>query len=151
SVRRFRDETFGLQESFLRFSQRYLFTEISGEPHMRDMFRMIRAHLAIDKLHQEVRGEIMDMVQYLDSNALRRQSGAMHRLTVVTIVGLVGTIATGFLGMNLLDETSNPLSVKAGYFGVVLGVTLILVALTIVFSRPLANLLEKIAGDSRRD
>ncbi|MDZ4791542.1 MAG: hypothetical protein SGJ17_10130 [Hyphomicrobiales bacterium] len=149
SVRRFRDETFGLQESFLRFSQRYLFTEISGEPYMRDMFRMIRAHLAIDKLHQEVRGEIMDMVQYLNSNALRRQSGAMHRLTVVTIVGLVGTIATGFLGMNLLDEASNPLSVKASYFGVVLGVTFILAALTIVFSRPLANLLEKIAGDSR--
>ncbi len=151
SVRRFRNETFGLQESFLRFSQRYLFTEISGDAHMRDIFHMIRGHLAVDKLHHEVRGEIMDMVQYLDSNALRRQSGAMHRLTVVTIVGLVGTIATGFLGMNLLDEANNPLPVKATYFGLVIGVTLILTSLTIVFSRSLASLLEKIAGDDRRD
>lgn len=151
SVRAFRDETFVLQESFLRFSQRYLFTEISGQAHMRDIFRLIRSHLAVDKIHQEVRGEIIDMVQYLDSKALRRQSGAMHRLTVVTIIGLVGTIATGFLGMNLLAEAENPLSVKAAYFAVVTAAVMLLTGLTIVFSRPLANWLERISGGNQQE
>src|SRR5262249_48844377 len=62
----FRSETFRLQEVFLRFSQRYMFTEVSGQPHMRELFRALETKLAIDELTHEVRGEIFDMVQYLD-------------------------------------------------------------------------------------
>jgi hypothetical protein len=151
SVRGFRNETFGLQESYLRFSQRYLFTEISGQPHLRDMFRMLRRHLAVDKLHKEVRGEIIDMVQYLDSNALRRQSSSIYRLTVVTIAGLVGTIVTGFLGMNLIAAADDPLSLKLWYFAAVTAAVLALTGLTVVFSGGLARLLDQAAGDDRPD
>src|SRR5262249_54691056 len=87
----FRRETLRLQESFLRFTQRYYFTEVSDQAHTRDLFRLLRGHLGIDDLYRELRSEIFDMVQYLDSNQLRRQSGAMHRLTAVTILGLIGT------------------------------------------------------------
>ena len=41
------------------------------------------------------------MSDYLDSDALRRQANTVVRLTVVTIFGLIGTVVTGFLGMNL--------------------------------------------------
>ncbi|MDX2264388.1 MAG: hypothetical protein NW215_05400 [Hyphomicrobiales bacterium] len=150
SIDQFRDAIFSLQESFLRFSQRYLFAEISGQAHLRDMFRLIRSHLAVDKLHQEVRGEIIDMVQYLDSSALRRQSGAMHRLTVVTVVGLVGAIATGFLGMNILDETDNPLSVKAAYFAAAVGGVLVFLGVAIAYSRRLGKIMDKLSGDYRK-
>ena len=34
----------------------------------------------------------------------------MVRLTVVTIFGLIGTVTTGFLGMNLLAEADAPMS-----------------------------------------
>ncbi|MEI9899537.1 MAG: hypothetical protein WDN31_04670 [Hyphomicrobium sp.] len=105
STMSFRRETFRLQEAFMRFTQRYWFTEVSDQAQTRDLFRMQRMHLGNDELYKELRGEIFDMVQYLDSDVLRRQSGTIHRLTAVTIVGLIGTIATGFLGMNLIDET----------------------------------------------
>ena len=42
-----------------------------------------------------------DMNEYLDSDSLRRQANTVLRLTVVTTFGLIGTVATGFLGMNL--------------------------------------------------
>jgi Mg2+ and Co2+ transporter CorA len=150
SLNTFRDETFELQENFLRFSQRYLFTEISGRTHIRDLFHMIRTHLCIDRLHQEARSDIADMVHYLDSTTLRKQSGSMHRLTVVTVMGLTGTFATGFLGMNLLSAAEEPLSVKALYFGAICGVAAILTGLAVVYSSPLSRLLEKIAGENRK-
>jgi hypothetical protein len=150
SVRLFRDETFDLQETFLRFSQRYLFKEVSGRAHMRDLFRMIRNHLNIDALHEEVRDEIFDMVQYLDSQALRRQSGSMHRLTVVTIMGMVGTIVTGFLGMNLIAEAEAPLTAKMIYFACVTAATAGLTAAALVYSRRLTRLFEKISGEDRQ-
>jgi hypothetical protein len=147
TVAAFREETLSLQESFLRFSQRYFFTEVSGRAHVRDLFRMIRKHLNIDGLFAEVRGELFDLVQYLDSNALRKQNTSMHRLTVVAVVGLVATIVTGFLGINLIAEADSPLLFKIKYFGVVTMIVTVLVALAVIYSRPLANFLERLSGE----
>jgi hypothetical protein len=143
----FRRETYRLQETFMRFTQRYWFTEVSDQAQTKDLFRMQRMHLGNEDLYKELRGEIFDMVQYLDSDVLRRQSGMFHRLTAVTIVGLVGTIATGFLGMNLIDETSASLGMKLFYFGIVgVAVTAITVAV-IAYSRPLTALLDRLSGE----
>lgn len=143
----FRRETFRLQEAFMRFTQRYWFTEVSDQAQTRDLFRMQRTHLGNEELYKELRNEIFDMVQYLDSDVLRRQSGTIHRLTAVTIVGLVGTIATGFLGMNLIDETGAPLALKLAYFGIVgVAVTALTVAV-IAFSRPITALLDRLSGE----
>ena len=49
------------------------------------------------------------MANYLESDTLRRQANTVVRLTVVTAFGLVGTIVTGFLGMNLLALAEAPL------------------------------------------
>lgn len=146
----FRDATFKLQESFLRFSQRYYFTEISGRAHIRDLFHMVRNHLDIDRLYSEVRGDITDMVHYLDSNLLRKQSGSMHRLTVVTILGMVGTISTGFLGMNLIAAADAPLAEKVTYFLAVSGASATFTGLSIIFAGPLGRLFERISGEGRK-
>jgi hypothetical protein len=143
----FRRETFRLQEAFMRFTQRYWFTEISDQAQTRDLYRMQRTHLGNDELYKELRGEIFDMVQYLDSDVLRRQSGTIHRLTAVTIAGLVGTIATGFLGMNLIDETGASLGVKLAYFGIVGAVVTVLTVGVVAFSRPLTALLDRLSGE----
>ena len=104
-------------------------------------------HLGNDDLYKELRNEIFDMVQYLDSDVLRRQSGTIHRLTAVTILGLIGTIATGFLGMNLIDETAAPLSTKVTYFGMV-GIAVVALTVGVVmFSRPLTALLDRLSGE----
>jgi hypothetical protein len=63
-----------------------------------------------DRLYDEVRDEIEDMSDYLEADTLRRQANTVVRLTVVTTFGLIGTVVTGFLGMNLfaLSEQSTP-------------------------------------------
>ena len=147
SVQKFRREIYGLQESFLRFSQRYYVGEVTDKAQDREIYRMLRQHLTIDRLYQEVRSELFDVQQILDSDLLRRQSGSMLRLTVVTIMGLVGTISTGFLGMNLIDQTAAPLKVKLMYFGVVSLAAIVFTVLTIVFSRALAGVFDWLSKD----
>jgi hypothetical protein len=147
SAASFRRETYRLQEAFMRFTQRYWFTEVSDQAQTRDLFRMQRAHLGNDDLYKELRNEIFDMVQYLDSDVLRRQSGSFHRLTAVTIIGLIGTTATGFLGMNLIDETGAPLLVKLGYFCIVAAAVTALTVGVVVFSRALTALLDRMSGE----
>jgi hypothetical protein len=143
----FRKETFRLQETFLRFTQRYYFNEVSDQAHARALFRMHRQHLGTDELYSEVRSEIFDMVQYLDSNLLRRQSGSMHRLTVVTILGLIGTTATGFLGMNLLAEADAPLLTKIMYFALTTSIFAGLTLISVAMSQRLTNLLDWFSGE----
>ena len=147
SAAAFRRETYRLQEAFMRFTQRYWFTEVSDQAQTRDLFRMQRLHLGNDDLYKELRNEIFDMEQYLDSDVLRRLSGTIHRLTAVTIVGLIGTIATGFLGMNLIAEADSPLHVKLLYFGIVAGAVILLTVAVIVFSRSLTALLDRLSGE----
>ena len=75
-------------------------------------------HLGLDPLYDEVKERIADMNTYLDADSLRRQANTVVRLTVVTIFGLIGTITTGFLGMNLLAEADSPMWRKLVWFGV---------------------------------
>ena len=70
---------------------------------------MLTRHLGSEKAYREVRDELHDMGEYLDSDLLRRQSNTMVRLTVITIAGLIGMTTTGFFGMNLLTWADAPL------------------------------------------
>ena len=47
------------------------------------------------------------MDQYLDTDSTRRQPTQSLRLTVVTTFGLIGTMTTSFIGMNLIDLTED--------------------------------------------
>ena len=69
------------------------------------------------------------------------------RLTVVTLFGLIGTISTGFLGMNLLAEADAPLWRKAIWFGVVFGATTWLTAYTMVKSQRLSDFIDALSDD----
>jgi hypothetical protein len=87
------------------------------------------------------------MSAYLDSDSLRRQANTVIRLTVVTTVGLIGTITTGFLGMNLLAAADASVLVKLGYFVVVLVPTTAITAYSILRSKRLADFLEALADE----
>jgi hypothetical protein len=63
SAAEFRAEVYGLQESFMRFTQRYWFSDISDQAQTRDLFRMQRSQLDNDSLYKELRDEIFDSVQ----------------------------------------------------------------------------------------
>jgi cell division protein FtsW (lipid II flippase) len=69
------------------------------------------------------------------------------RLTVVTILGLIGTIVTGFLGMNLLAEADAPLPKKIAVFAVVFAFTTALTFYTIAKSKRLSDFLDALSDE----
>jgi hypothetical protein len=91
SVRRFRDRIHTSFDTFLRFTHRYWFNVVSEHPHMQALHRACMKQLGSDILFEEVKEELRDMSQYLDSDAQRRESTTVTRLTVVTTVSLIGT------------------------------------------------------------
>jgi hypothetical protein len=102
SVREFKRRIRSNFETFLRFTHRYWFHELSERPHLQATFRICSNHLRNDALYDEVRDEIREMSHYLDSDSQRRQSNTVVRLTVITILGLIATMTTGYFGMNIL-------------------------------------------------
>ena len=148
SQRRFRDQIRRTRAVFLRFNHRYWFHEVSNQSMAKDLFEMWSRHLGNDALFDEVREEVLDMGQYLDSDDTRRQGEAVLRLTVVTILGLIGTIATGFLGMNLIAEAEQPLSVKIAFFVMTLLPTIVLTLVTVRYSHALSALLDALGDET---
>jgi hypothetical protein len=116
SVRSFRAETRSTLEIFLRFGHRYWFEEVADQVQTGELFALVRARLGVDRLYGELRQELQDMNQYLESYAARRQNNTMVRLTVVTTFGLIGTVTTGLLGMNLIDWAEHSRVAKVAIF-----------------------------------
>ena len=102
SVRQFKRRIRANFETFLRFTHRYWFHELSERPHVQATFRLCSNHLRNDALYGELREEIGEMSHYLDSDSQRRQSNTVVRLTVITILGLIATVTTGYFGMNII-------------------------------------------------
>jgi len=147
SVRRFKRAIRGSFEAFLRFTHRYWFHAVSDQAQVRALFRMCATHLGLDGLYAEVKERIGDMNGYLDADSLRRQANTVVRLTVVTILGLVGTVTTGFLGMNLLAEADAPLPRKLLWFGVVFVLTTALTFYTMAKSKGLSDFLDALSDE----
>ncbi|MBF0153493.1 MAG: hypothetical protein HQL64_07120 [Magnetococcales bacterium] len=142
SVNRFRQRIYAGFEAFLRFTHRYWFHEISERPHMQALYRLCSGWLSNDALYNEVKEELRDMSQYLDSDAQRRQSTTVVRLTVVTTISLVGTVATGFLGMNIISEADSPMLVRWSYFLLTTLGTVLFVLFSIIKSKWLSELMD---------
>jgi len=149
SVRRFKRRIWSTFQNFLTFTHRYWFHQVSELGHMRALFERTRRHLGSDELYDEVRSQIRDMSDYLDSDAEREQADTVLRLTVVTVVGLIFSVVTGFFGMNLLALADEPLALRVAYFLAGTLTTVALLLLTVARSRQIAHLLERVAGDRR--
>ena len=147
SIKRFKRAIRASFEGFLRFTHRYWFHEISEQAHVRALSRLCATHLGLDALYAEVKERIEDMGGYLDADSLRRQANTVVRLTVVTILGLIGTVTTGFLGMNLLAEADAPPLRKLAIFGGVFVVTAALTVYTVVKSKRLSDFLDVLSDD----
>ena len=87
------------------------------------------------------------MNSYLDADSLRRQANTVVRLTVVTILGLIGTVTTGFLGMNLLAEADAPMDRKLWIFAVTFVLTTVLTFYTMGKSKGLSDFLDALSDD----
>ena len=147
SVRRFKRTIRDTFASFLRFTHRYWFHEVSEQTQVRALFRLCANHLELGPLYTEVQERIGEMNRYLDADSLRRQANTVVRLTVVTIFGLIGTVTTGFLGMNLLAEAEAPMSRRLGLFALIFVLTTGLTVYTMAKSKRLSDFLDVLSDE----
>ena len=147
SVRRFKRTIRQLHEIFLRFTHRYWSHEISDQPPAKTLYSMTEKSLGTDPLFDEIKGEIADMSNYLETDTLRRQANTVVRLTVVTAFGLIGTVATGFLGMNIFSLSELAAWEKIAIFIVVFIPVTVLTLYTIVKSKRLSDFLEALSDE----
>ncbi len=147
SVRRFKRRIRANFETFLRFTHRYWFHELSERPHVQTIFRLCAKHLRNDALYHEVRDEIREMSNYLDSDSQRRQSNTVVRLTVITTLGLIATVTTGYFGMNIIDfgEGSVGDRLTHGLLASLIFVGLVMYA--VARSKRLSNFLEALSDE----
>jgi hypothetical protein len=146
-VKRFKRVIRALLEIFLRFTHRYWFHEVSDQPQAKELYRMTAEYLGTDRLYVEIREELEDMSDYLEADTLRRQANTVVRLTVVTTFGLIGTVVTGFLGMNLLALAEASLLEKLAWFAAVLIPVTAITFYTIVKSKRLSDFLEALSDE----
>ncbi|MDD4912805.1 MAG: hypothetical protein PHP57_10970 [Sideroxydans sp.] len=149
SISRFRRRVYGGFEAFLRFTHRYWFHEISERPHVQALYRLSSKHLGNDALYQEVKDELQDMSQYLDSNSQRQQSTTIVRLTVVTTFSMVGAVTTGLLGMNLIAEAESPIAERLVFFVVAAALTLSFMLFAILKSKQLSDVMDVLSDDQK--
>ena len=79
-----------------------------------------------------------------------RESAAAHKVAShvgANILGLIGTVTTGFLGMNLLAEADAPLARKLLIFGAVFVATIALTVYTMAKSKGLSDFLDALSDD----
>jgi hypothetical protein len=147
SVRQFKKHVRETLEVFLRFNHRYWFHEISNQVQASDFFQRWSHQLGSDALYQEVREEARDINEYLDADRTRKQTDNAMRLTVVSSCGMVGTVVTGFLGMNLYSHSDLPTLEKALIFSLVFIPTTALALYTVIISRRIANFMEALSSE----
>ena len=148
SRRRFKRGIRQTMEIFLRFNHRYWFGEVSKQSMAKDLFDLWTRNLGNEALYNELRAEVLDMDNYLEADDSRRQNETLLRLTVVTIFGLVGTIVTGFLGMNIFDGPPATLAGKIGAVLVVTVPTLLLAFYTLKKSSALSEFFDAVSDDT---
>ena len=145
SIREFKREIRRIMATFLRFTERYWFHEVSDQAQIRDLFRLLTGHLNTDRIYLDVSTSVKDTNHYLDSDSQRRQANTVTRLTVVTTFGLIATVATGFLGMNIFSEADNPGWVKLAIFAAVVTPCALLVNYAVAHSKVLSDFMEALA------
>ena len=147
SVRAFKRDIWLIMAAFLRFTHRYWFHEVSNQAQARDLFNLMNSHLGADRLYDDINEAVREMSEFLEADDMRRQSETVTRLTVVTTLSIIGTVATSFLGMNLIAAAEEPLWVKMAYFVVVFAVFAVIVFFTVSKSTAFAESFEVIANE----
>jgi hypothetical protein len=111
------------------------------------MFARWAHQLGSDALFAEVREEAQDINQYLDADRTRKAGDNAMRLTVVSALGMAGTVVTGFLGMNLFNHTELAGWDKFWIFMAVFVPTVSLGLYTVIMSKRIATFFEAMSSE----
>jgi uncharacterized membrane protein YuzA (DUF378 family) len=121
--------------------------EISERLQVQAVFQLCSLRLRNDALYDEVRDEIREMSHYLDSDSQRRQSNTVMRLTVITILGLIATVTTGYFGMNIIAFGEGSVFMRLLHGVIATSVAVALVLFAITRSKQLSDFLEALADE----
>ncbi len=100
-----------------------------------------------DELYAEVRAEVHDINNYLDSRRTKKLADIGVRLGVVATFGFIGVFITGFFGMNLFPFGEGPLGMRILNLILALVIATALTAYTISISRRLADFLDALSSE----
>jgi hypothetical protein len=150
SVKTFRFSIRHTTETFLRFTHRYWFQSVSDQVVARDIFTMMHEQLKSNELFEITHRRIMDMAEYLEAEEIRRQADTVVRLTVVTILGLVGTMTSGLLGMNIFNLAEASVSQKFVYFLAIFVPVGSLTFYTVIKSKRLSLFLDALSDEKMK-
>jgi hypothetical protein len=100
-----------VRQSLTLFSNLYLYPLLSNHQQSLEMYTLARRVMDLEELTGELRQQIEgshDLVEMQadreEAEAARSQISLTERLNVVAAVGLVFSVATSFLGMNIITE-----------------------------------------------
>lgn len=99
----------------LDFTKKYWFVNLSNQIQAREMYALWRSHLNTEALYQQVRDEARAAADYQDATESRQAAEATTRLTIAALLVAIPSLATGFLGMNVLvaDKGEGAGTIKA--------------------------------------
>jgi len=146
SYKEFADTIKLLKESFLRFTHRYWFNEVTNQTVAKDLFQMVRKHNHSDEKLQEVSQRIIDMQEYIENQEVRIQSDTVIRLTIVSIFGLVFTMTIGLLDINLFLVEHSSLHAKLMYFMFMFAIVGVVTFFTVLKSKKVSYVIDALAN-----
>ncbi|CAK0760263.1 conserved hypothetical protein [Gammaproteobacteria bacterium] len=147
SLKQFKRDIRKILSTFLRFTHRYWFHEVSNQAQARDLFKMLTDQLGTEQIYRDISEAVREMNQYLEGDDLRRQAETVVRLTVVMTLSIIGTVTTGFLGMNLFSAADNPLFARIIFFLLVMIPTGLLTLYTVARSKTLSEFLDVLSNE----
>ncbi|WP_042442600.1 hypothetical protein [Azospirillum sp. B510] len=90
----------------LDFTRKYWFVDVSNQIQAREMYALWRGSLNTKALYDQVREEARAAAEYRDATESRQATEATTRLTIAALLVAVPSLATGFLGINLISFSS---------------------------------------------
>ena len=101
---------------FIAFTQTYWFDEISPQEQAIEMFAMWRKHFRIQELYDEVRQELKDSMELINTKIAAKLASNSHDLTKIAtafaIPALVATLVSMFTSLFALSSLSGPAALK---------------------------------------
>ncbi len=89
-----------LKLDLIAFTQTYWFSEISPQEQGIDLFEMWRNKLRLPIIHEDIRQQINDIVEYNNAEATSKINSQIKFLTWWTVILAIIGLAAGILGMN---------------------------------------------------
>ena len=101
-----------LKLDLIAFTQTYWFSEISPQEQGIELFEMWRKKLRLQIIHEDIRQQINDIVEYNNTEATSKINNQIELLTRCAIFLAIAGLTAGILGMNTFQITGeNPLNI----------------------------------------